>query len=143
MSASRILVVDDDLDHAESLAEILEMEGHEVTIAGSGEQLLSDNGYRALVANTGSEAIERAASEPVDVLVLDLRLPVLHGLDVYMELKRRRRELPTILVTAYRPEEAKSIDTPRSMSVAGCLFKPFEPAELLSVIDEVKTEKCR
>jgi DNA-binding response OmpR family regulator len=82
-------------------------------------------------------------TEPVDVLVLDLRLPVLHGLDVYMELKRRGRELPTILVTAYRTEEAKSIDALRSMSVTGCLFKPFEPAELLNAIDEVKAEKCR
>lgn len=240
MTRSRILVVDDDLDHAESLAVILEMEGHMVTIAGSGEealekfsagefdlsfldlklpgmngvevlaemrrrrpgsravlmtgyrveqliaqaidegalrvlrkpfeieevltlvreieprgivlvadddpdfaasaeQLLSDAGYRVLVANTGSQAIERATSEPVDVLVLDLRLPVLDGLDVYLELKRRGRELPTVLVTAYRTEEADSIDVLRSMSVTGCLFKPFEPTELLNAVDKIRT----
>lgn len=242
MTRCRILVVDDDLDHAESLAVILEMEGHMVTIAGSGEealekfsagefdlsfldlklpgmngvevlaemrrrrpgsravlmtgyrveqliaqaigegalrvlrkpfeieevltlvreieprgivlvadddpdfaasaeQLLSDAGYRVLVANTGSEAIERATSEPVDVLVLDLRLPVLDGLDVYLELKRRGRELPTILVTAYRTEEADAIDVLRSMSVTGCLFKPFEPTELLNAVNEIRTGK--
>lgn len=244
MTRSRILVVDDDLDHAESLAVILEMEGHMVTIAGSGEealekfsagefdlsfldlklpgmngvevlaemrrrrpgsravlmtgyrveqliaqaidegalrvlrkpfeieevltlvreieprgivlvadddpdfaasaeQLLSDAGYRVLVANTGSQAIERATSEPVDVLVLDLRLPVLDGLDVYLELKRRGRELPTVLVTAYRTEEADSIDVLRSMSVTGCLFKPFEPTELLNAVDSIRTGKYR
>ena len=242
MIRSRILVVDDDLDHAESLAVILEMEGHEVTVAGSGEealekfsagefdlsfldlklpgmngvevlaemrrrrpgsravlmtgyrveqliaqaigegalrvlrkpfeieevltlvreieprgivlvadddpdfaasteQLLSDAGYRVLVANTGSEAIERATSEPVDVLVLDLRLPVLHGLDVYLELKRRGRELPTVLVTAYRTEEADAIDVLRSMSVTGCLFKPFDPTELLNAVEKIRTGK--
>lgn len=242
MTRSRILVVDDDLDHAESLAVILEMEGHEVTVAGSGEealekfsagefdlsfldlklpgmngvevlaemrrrrpgsravlmtgyrveqliaqaidegalrvlrkpfeieevltlvreieprgivlvadddpdfaasakQLLSDAGYRVLVANTGSEAIERATSEPVDVLVLDIRLPVLDGLDVYLELKRRGRELPTVLVTAYRTEEADSIDVLRSMSVTGCLFKPFEPTELLNAVDKIRIGK--
>ena len=240
MTALRILVVDDDLDHAESLAVILEMAGHEVTIAGSGEEalekfqavhfdlsfldlklpgidglevlaemrrrrpdaravlmtgyrveqligqvidngvlrvlhqpfeieeilsevreidprgivlvatddpdfaaraarLLSAAGYRVLVANTASEAIERATREPIDVLVMDLGLPVLRGLDVYLELKRRGRELPTVLVAAYRTDEAGSIDVFRSMSVTGCLFKPFEPTELLKAVDEIRT----
>ena len=41
---------------------------------------------------------------------MDLKLPVLDGLEVYLELKRRERELPTVLVTAYRTDEADSID---------------------------------
>ena len=115
----------------------------EPDFAASAEQLLSDAGYRVLVANTGSEAIERATRKAIDVLVLDPRLPVLHGLDVYLELKRRGRELPTVLVTAYQTEKTGSIDGLCSMSVTGCLFKPFEPTEFLNAIDEIRTGKCR
>jgi len=115
-----VLVVDDDPEFSSSTG-----------------RFLSTHGLQTIIAHSGEEAIQRVESENVDVLVLDLKLPVMHGLDVCLELSRRGYEIPTIIVTGYTAPDVDSIDTLRSMSVTGCLFKPFNPDELLSGIQSV------
>lgn len=113
-----VLIADDDPDFADGMA-----------------QYLSTHGKRTLIARTGTEALIMAASNKIDVLVLDLRLPVICGMDVYLELKNRGKVVPTIIVTGYGESEEKTIDTLRSMKVTGCLFKPFEPSSLIDAIN--------
>ena len=113
-----VLVADDDPD-----------------FAASAKSLLVEHGYDVLVARTGREAFESVLKSKPDVLLLDLRLPVMHGLDVYLELKRYGRCVPTIIVTGYAKEEVDAIDALRSLEVTGCLFKPFEPEALLRAIE--------
>ena len=86
-------------------------------------------------ARTGTAALACVLAGGMDLLVLDLRLPVLSGLEVYLELKQRGRAVPTIIITGFAEEEAAALDQLRSMEVTGCLFKPFDPAELLQVIE--------
>lgn len=116
-----VLVADDDPDFAESAM-----------------HLLSDHGYDVLVARNGKEAVEKVISASPDILLLDLRLPVMHGLDVYLELKKRDLALPTIIVTAYPREECDAVGALKSLSATGCLFKPFEPEALLQAIEQIK-----
>jgi len=101
-----ILVVDDDPDFVDSLTE-----------------LLSRRNRRVVGAHTGPEAIEKVEAGGISVLILDLRLPVLDGLEVYIELKRRGRVLPTIVVTAYTEEESDKIQllvsVPAGLSTCG------------------------
>ena len=104
------------------------------------EKLLAAHGYNVLVARTGREAVDKVLSDGIDVLVLDLRLPVLSGLEVYLELKRNRRAVPTIIVTGYAAEEAQAIGTLETLSVAGCLLKPFEPDALIGAIEQLMEE---
>lgn len=118
-----ILVADDDPDFVESL-----------------RQLLSKRNYSVLVATTGQEAVETILNDGVDVLILDLRLPILSGLEVYLELKKHGKVLPTIIVTGFAAEEAESIDLLREMSVAGCLHKPFDPEQLIQAIEALIKE---
>lgn len=121
-----VLVADDDPDFAESA-----------------EHLLVEHGYEVLVAKNGEEAVEKVVSSNPDILLLDLRLPVMHGLDVYLELKKRNRLLPTIIVTAYPREEQDAVEALKSLSVTGCLFKPFEPDLLLRAIDQIRLGRSR
>ncbi|MGH7093684.1 MAG: response regulator, partial [Stellaceae bacterium] len=58
----RVLIVDDDVDHAESLADVLEMRGHPVELAHSGE-----------------EAIECFKAAEFDLVLLDVKLPGING----------------------------------------------------------------
>jgi DNA-binding response OmpR family regulator len=116
-----VLMADDDSDFVESM-----------------RSLLVGQGYRVLVARTGREAVAAVCSGGIDVLVLDLRLPVLSGLEVYLELKRRNCSLPTVIVTGYAAEEAGSIDMLRTLSVAGVLVKPFDPQDLLNLIRTIE-----
>jgi CheY-like chemotaxis protein len=118
-----VLIADDDADFADSTKNLLQAEG-----------------YRVLVARTGREAVEQATATKFDVLVLDLRLPVMHGVEVYLELKKRGRTVPTIIVTGYAEDEADSIDTLKSLSVTGCLFKPFEPEQLIQAVDSISRQ---
>ena len=118
--AGLILVADDDPDFTSGAA-----------------SLLAENGYQVLVARTGKEAVDNVLARKPDVLLLDLRLPVMSGLDVYLELKRLDRLIPTIIVTAYRREESDAIDALKSFEVTGCLFKPFEPEQLLQALQNL------
>jgi len=115
-----ILIVDDDPDFVEGIRELLE-----------------ENGYTVYVARNGREAVERILANGIDVLILDLRLPVLSGLEVYLELRKHGRCLPTIIVTAYAREESEAIDRLRDLKVTGILTKPFEPGQLLGALEEL------
>jgi len=119
-----VLVADDDPDFAESA-----------------EHLLTEQGYNVLIARNGAEAIEKVIASSPDVLLLDLRMPVMHGLDVFLELRKRNCLLPTIIVTAYPREEGDAVAAMKSLSVTGCLFKPFEPEALLRAIVEIEKER--
>lgn len=225
----RILIVEDDRDHAESLADILEMRGHDVELAHTGEQafrrfceadfditlmdvklpgmngvetffefrkvrpdarvllmtgfsvehliaqavedgalgvlrkpfnaqdlfdaietvkprglvlvadddpcftssiipVLSAQGYRVETAGTGEEALRKLSQCRVDCLLLDVRMPVLSGLEVYLQLKRSGRLVPTILITAYAADDETQ---QLRLLTQGVLIKPFDPDALL------------
>jgi two-component system response regulator HydG len=121
-----ILMADDDPDFVDSL-----------------RHLLTGKGYKVVVARTGEEAVGTILADGIDILVLDLKLPVLSGLEVYLELKHRNRILPTIIVTGYAVEEAAAMDQLRAMSVAGCLIKPFDPQKMLEIIQAIQDEKLQ
>jgi two-component system response regulator HydG len=115
-----ILVVDDDPDFVESVQDIL-----------------TRNGYTVFVATNGQEAIERIRANGIDILILDLRLPILSGLETYLELKRTGHAVPTLIVTAYLEEYADDVDKLRSLSVSGVLRKPFNPGDLLEAVERL------
>ena len=115
-----ILIVDDDVDFVESIT-----------------YLLADEGYTVFVATNGKEAIKRIRSSGVDILILDLRLPILSGLETYLELKRIGRAVPTLIVTAYFDEYTDDVNRLRSLSVSGILRKPFDPRDLLDAVDHL------
>lgn len=118
--AGVVLVVDDDPEFVASV-----------------ERYLGDHGFTVLAARSGEEAVAKVLANGVDLLVLDLRLPILDGLEVYLELKKRGRALPTVLVTGYALEEQERLDTLSRVSGAGCLVKPFDPKDLLAALNDL------
>jgi two-component system phosphate regulon response regulator PhoB len=91
---------------------------------------LAKAGYRVSTASNGTEALRAAADQRPDVVVLDLMLPGLSGLDVLQALRKQEetRDVGVILLTARR-EEADRI---RGLSLGAddYLTKPFSPQEL-------------
>jgi two-component system, OmpR family, response regulator RegX3 len=110
----RVLIVEDEETIAEPLAEGLRREGFEVERAA-----------------TGAEAL---AAPPVDLVLLDLRLPDLDGLDVCREL-RARSSVPIIVVTA-RGEEADRV-VGLELGADDYVVKPFGLRELIARIRAV------
>jgi len=119
-----ILIADDDPDFVKSIKE-----------------LLTNSGYSVFVATNGREAVERILSNGIDVLILDLRMPVLNGLETYLELKKTGRAVPTIIITAFADEETGTLERLRALSVSGVLRKPFDPGELLSGIERLAKQR--
>ena len=115
-----ILIADDDPDFVNTIIDTLETKD-----------------FTVYVARDGKEAVEKVKSNDVDVLLLDLRMPFISGLEVYVELKKSGHTVPTIIVTAFAKEEAEALDKLRTLSVTGILTKPFDPKVLLQAIMEI------
>jgi CheY-like chemotaxis protein len=81
---ARILVVDDDKISCGLFAEVLGAEGHEIGKAYSGE-----------------EALERLRSEPYDLLLVDVRMPGMTGLEVTRIMRQEQPQLPIIVMNAF------------------------------------------
>lgn len=91
---------------------------------------LADVGQRFVEAGTGLEAIEKLSLEPVDLIVLDLNMPDMHGIEVLKFVRRHPtyRTLPVIVLTT-RGDDA-SRDLALAAGATAYLTKPFSPAAL-------------
>jgi len=114
---SRVLVVDDNASTRDAIALYLRHAGYAVALAGS-----------------GPAALEAAAREAPDLIVLDLMLPGLNGLDVCRTL-RERTDVPIIMVTA-RTTEQDTLEGLRS-GADDYVTKPFSPRELVARVATV------
>src|SRR5210317_1572942 len=110
MSNERILVVDDEED-------ILELVRYN----------LAKEGYHVIGALTGEDALQKARSETFDLIVLDLMLPGIDGLDVAKRLKSspKTEQVPIVMLSA-KGEEA-DIVTGLELGADDYIAKPFSP----------------
>jgi two-component system response regulator HydG len=111
-----VVVADDDPDFADSI-----------------EPVLRGAGYKVLVARDGEDAVAKVVCGGVDLLILDLGLPLLSGLEVYLRLKDVGKLVPTIVVTGRERELGADMATMQTMA-EGFLVKPFDPEHLLRAI---------
>ncbi len=96
--------------------------------------LLEDSGYLVRAAATGAEAIRSAAEFPPELVLLDLGLPDMNGLEVVREIQRQPAgaRIPIVALTGH------ALDTDRAAALAaGCtgyLTKPINAATLLAAL---------
>lgn len=105
------------------------------------EQILGFAGYHYLSAANGLEALKVVDRSRVDLVLLDLSMPVLDGYRT-SELMRERRDtsaLPIIAVTAHAMSEDR--EHALRSGCNDCLIKPFRPAELLGIVERWLTRK--
>ena len=108
----------------------------EPTIGEVVGRYLKRAGYRTGIAATGRDALSSAAAERPDVVVLDLMLPDLDGLEVMRRLRRDAREHTAIILLTARGEESDRI-TGLRLGADDYVVKPFSPAELVARVDAV------
>ena len=118
MEATRtILVVDDDK-----------------SILRTFTRILQKNGYEIDSAETGKEAMEKAASRHYDLALLDVRLPDMDGTDLLAKMKKQLQSTVKIVITGFPSLESgvKALDE----GADAYLVKPVKPEELLTLIKE-------
>jgi len=95
---------------------------------------LTRSGYRVIEAQTGEEAVARAQSELPDLIIMDVMMPGLNGLDATRRIRQYQplRNTPIVAVSAYGAEKYRRVALD-----AGCneyVSTPFEPDELKELI---------
>lgn len=115
MTVTRVLVIDD-----------------EPSICWGLQQWLGEAGHFVETAGTAEDGLQRATANPPDVVLLDVRLPGMSGLDLLEQLQRRRPTLPVIVMTAFGDLETAV----RSVQLGAFeyLTKPFELATAASAV---------
>jgi len=85
-------------------------------------------------AGNGLEAIERLSVSTVTVIILDLNMPDMHGLDVlrFLQSHERYRRIPTVVLTT--KDDAESRDVALEAGASRYLTKPFDPTVLLAEV---------
>src|SRR5690349_15768246 len=112
---NQVLVVDDDTSVRESL-----------------KRLLTRAGYEVIVAGDGQEAIGRCSAE-IDLLILDLNLPIKDGWEIFDELTRRNPGLPVIIITGL----TNQYETALAAGASALLEKPIEAPVLLGTVEDL------
>lgn len=118
MQSAKILIVDDELIMRESLAGWLERDGHEVEKTASGE-----------------EALEILRESRFDILLVDIKMEGMSGLDVLKQVKEGDPDVEIVMITAYG-SIATAIEAMKN-GAYDYLLKPFEPDELGILIEKI------
>lgn len=112
---ARILVVDDDPELRESLAEVLQ-----------------EAGFAVIVAETGEDALCRIDEAPFDLILLDLMMPLLGGMEALPLLKKKCAKARIIMITAFSTVEV-AVEAMRK-GADDYLSKPFKVSDLLMTV---------
>lgn len=121
MGKTSILLVDDEIDTLESLKDVLE-----------------DHGFEVSTLESGTEAVEYVKDNIVDVILMDIKMPIMDGVETFREIKETCEVYGTtvILMTAYSVDGL--IREAVHEGVYAILRKPLDPNELFSTIRQAK-----
>lgn len=101
-----ILVVDDDTETIELICTFLENNGHAIEVAA-----------------TGRAALEKLGNKPPRLLMLDIRLPDVDGLDVLQQVRSKFPQVAVVMMTGFK--EAELVVEAFRRGAMDCLLKPF------------------
>lgn len=112
---------------------VLIIEDRRDTIVFIANNILKPEGWDVITARDGELGLQKALKERPDLIITDLKLPKMHGLDVLEELNKRGLRIPTIVMTFHGSEET-AIRAFR-LGAIDYLIKPFEIEDMMSAIE--------
>lgn len=118
--AKKILVIDDEELVTKSLL-----------------KLLKNEGYTAVIARSGAEAVEKAKQMDFDLIVCDIKMPEMDGIETIKQIRAYleesdRRPVSEVLITGYA--DIKKYQEAMDLMVADYIYKPFDTVEFLHVV---------
>jgi two-component system, NtrC family, response regulator HydG len=114
----KVLILDDHVDVAESLGEILEMRGHEVSLA-----------------HCGSSAVDAFKAADFDLGLFDVKMPGMNGVESFIEIKSFKPGTKVLMMSGYADDSW--IERALAEGALGLLKKPFDAEDLLIKLDEM------
>jgi two-component system chemotaxis response regulator CheY len=118
--AKRVLAVDDSL----TIRQLMRM-------------TLSRAGYEVIEAEDGAKGLQKASSETFDLVLSDINMPNMTGIEMLRSLRKleKYKFTPIVLVTTESQPEKKAEG--KAAGATGWIVKPFEPEQLLAVVTKV------
>jgi DNA-binding response OmpR family regulator len=115
MTGSRILVVDDDVNLTRLLRAILRTSGFDVVTSGD-----------------STEGLTVAENDSFDLIILDLRMPVMDGRTFFRELRAKGVTTPVVIASAYGARAAQA-----ELGAQAAIEKPFDPDRLIDTVNRI------
>ncbi len=116
---ARVLIVDDEKNMRKTLADILHDEGYDVTTAASGE-----------------EAVALCAKDGYDIVLMDVRMPGIDGVEAFRQIRRHQEGVRVIMMSAYSVDDLKRAALDEG--AIAFLAKPLDVEKVVRLIGEVK-----
>lgn len=116
-----ILIVDDDLSTCVTMLDVLQ-----------------EKGYNTIKVSTGNEAIKLVKERDFDIIFIDIKMPTMNGLEVYLAIKKIKPNMKVIMMTGYRCEVQDLVNQAIKNCAYACIYKPFDIETVLKMIEEIK-----
>jgi DNA-binding NtrC family response regulator len=123
-TGSMILVVDDDENLCQNLMDVL-----------------CKKGYRVTIAMDSTSAIEKARKNVFDIMLLDMKLPPLNGLETYLAIRRLCPGIVVVIITGFLHEMEDMVKVIRKSGAYALLQKPIDIDNLLSILEQIENQK--
>lgn len=122
MEKASILIVDDDVGLCKTLSFVLKREG-----------------YAVAIAHDGLEAIERVKERPYNMVLMDIKMPLMNGVEAYKRIKKVRPEAVVVMMTAYAVEEL--VQEALREGAYGVIYKPLDIEKVIALIEKAREAK--
>jgi len=117
-----ILIVDDNISLCKTMSFVLGRKGYTVTIA-----------------KDGPEAIVKAKESPFDMIFMDIKMPLMNGVETYRRIKKARPEAVVMMMTAYAVEEL--VQEALQEGAYGITYKPLDIERVVALIEDARKAK--
>jgi len=97
------------------------------------EKILAKEGYKILLAKDGQEALDIINTKKVDIVISDMKMPRMNGLDLLKTLKRERPEIGVVIMTGYG--DTYTVKDALLLGADEYITKPFKSYEMLMIVE--------
>lgn len=111
----------------------------EFSVAKGLEMVMREEGYEVELADTGQKALTQFSVKDYDLLLADLRLPDMDGMEVVRHVRENRPQTPVVIITGY-PSVATATQAVK-MGVSDYLRKPFSDDEIKAAVEKALRQK--
>jgi DNA-binding NtrC family response regulator len=126
VNGSLILVVDDNENLCENIKDVL-----------------SQKGYRVDSVLDGNAAIRKVEENNFEIMLLDMKLPPLNGLETFLKIRDIRPGVAVIIITGHMMEMSDMVETVLQKSAYTCLEKPINMDQLILLLEKIEGGKAR
>lgn len=117
-----ILIVDDNISLCKTMSLILRRKGYAVT-----------------TAQDGPEAVSQVRERPFDMIFMDIKMPIMDGVETYKRIRSIRPEAAVVMMTAYTVEDL--VEKALQEGAYAIIYKPLDIEEVLQLIQEILRER--